>query len=91
MAGSILEPAASAEAVFFILPLLSDFGGPGTGQFCLFRVKKTRKPDFGRLLKPLSVSLVESAAVSGMSVIFRLARWQESNRIPGYWQGKGSA
>jgi hypothetical protein len=52
------HPAACLGAVFFILPIPSEFGGPGRGQFCLLRVRKNREvPEFKRFLRDLSVSL----------------------------------
>ena len=58
---SIIHPPTSVGAVFFILFLSSEFGGPGRGQFCLLRVRKNREvPDFARFLIHLSVSLLAS-------------------------------
>jgi len=51
----MVQGAASVEAIFFILPLPSEFCGPGRAPLGLFRVRKsTELPHFKRFLTHLS-------------------------------------
>ena len=61
---SILRPAASAEAVFFILPFPSEFGGPGRTPLGRFRVhRNTEVPHSKRIPIHLSVPLLTSSCL----------------------------
>ncbi len=52
---SIIHPPTSVEAVFFVFFLPSEFGGPGSGQFCLLQLRKNPKlPHSKRFLMHLS-------------------------------------